>query len=174
MTWFKQFKIRAKIIYQWLTQGEPVAFYVPAFLNPKGFFNALIQQYIRKTGASSETVGVFTEVQPYRQPKEIPKHEQHMANVYFIYGLYLHNAVINMESLALQDSIEEFTECPVIMLKPSAKYALREGDYQCPVLKVPADRAHYGEDNRVFSLDLLTDVPSERWVVVGAFLVCDK
>ncbi len=61
-------------------------------------------------------------MQPYRQPKEIPKEEQNLPNVFFIYGLYLHNAVINMEALALQDSIDEFTECPVIMLKPSTFY----------------------------------------------------
>lgn len=50
-------------------------------------------------------VGVFTEMQPYRTPKEIPKDEQNLSNVFYIYGLYLHNAVINMEALALQDSI---------------------------------------------------------------------
>ena len=174
MNWFKQFKVKAKIIYTWLTQGQPLAFYIPAFLNPEAFFNAIIQQYIRKNNVASEMVGVFTEMQPYRVPKEIPKEEQHLQNVFYIYGLHLHNAVINMEALALQDSIEEFTECPVIMLKPSTKYELREGDYRCPVLKVPAERARYGERNRVFTLDLLTDVPSERWLVVGAYLVCDK
>lgn len=43
MAWFKQIKQRAKIIYTWLTKGKPLAFYIPAFLNPHCFFRCILQ-----------------------------------------------------------------------------------------------------------------------------------
>ena len=74
----------------------------------------------------------------------------------------------------MQDSVSEFSDCPVILLKPNDKYKKREGDYQCPLLRIPAERAKLVHDNKVYELDLLTDVPCERWVIVGAVLVCDE
>lgn len=99
-SWFKDLVLRIEIISDWLYNGPPISYWVPAFFFPQGFNTAAMQLYARSTTTAIDTLIFKTNVMPCfnKDIKERPE-----TGVY-VYGLFMQGARWDATKKCVDDS----------------------------------------------------------------------
>jgi len=64
-SWYKDMIKRLEFMSDWLYNGPPKTYWVPALFFPQGFNTAVMQTYARSTTTAIDTLAFRTNVMPY-------------------------------------------------------------------------------------------------------------
>ena len=70
-SWMKDLIRRIEFIGNWLYQGPPSSYWIPAFFFPQGFMTASLQTYARKTSTAIDTLAFRTNVTMMNSASEV-------------------------------------------------------------------------------------------------------
>ena len=70
-SWMKDLIRRIEFIGNWLYQGTPSSYWIPAFFFPQGFMTASLQTYARKTSTAIDTLAFRTNVTMMNSASEV-------------------------------------------------------------------------------------------------------
>lgn len=166
---------RVEFFSDWLYNGPPMTYWVPAFIFPQGFNTATLQTYARQTQTAIDTVTFKTNVQACFKEgiKEKPE-----IGVY-VYGYFMQGARWDAGKKVVEDSQigVVITEFPVIWLEPILEDDLKsDKQFSCPLYKT-SERAGTlsttgHSTNFVQYVALPCDRDPDYWVRRGTALLC--
>jgi len=180
-SWIDGLVIRSQKLKEWLNTPDNVrpAFYVPGFLNPRGFFAGLRQEIfkMKKSGNAGLTLDMinlkFTIDSHECDPKK--KSNEKGNSAFVIYGFYIEGARWNGSLYDEKDSNSRETIIKFPIITVEEQTSTQQASYNCPLYKYPRRTDKY----------LITDVPiplkggADRelvglWVKRGVALLCNK
>jgi len=174
-SWYKDLIKRIEFIGDWLYNGPPRSFWVPAFFFPQGFNTATMQTYARETSTAIDTLTFKTNVMPCFNDGISAAPE---IGVY-VYGYYMQGARWDEKKKIVEDShigvvIVEF---PVIWLEPVLLEDLkRDKMLECPLYKTSVRAGELSttghSTNFVQFMLIPTEKDSDYWVRRGIALLC--
>jgi dynein heavy chain len=174
-SWVADLILRVEFISNWLYNGPPKSYWLPAFFFPQGFITASMQTYARKTATPIDTLAFRTNVLEIYE-EEVTETPENGVN---IHGLFLQGAKWDMKKRMIEDSDPKvpIVTMPVIWMEPVLeKEVVEERMYFAPLYKtsVRAGELSTTGHSTNFCLFLLlpTDVPQDIWIRRGAALLC--
>jgi dynein heavy chain len=173
-TWVADLILRVEFLGNWLYNGLPESFWVPAFFFPQGFMTATLQSFARKTQTPIDALQFRTNVKTFfaENVTEVPESG---AN---IHGLFLQGAKWDFSRKCLEDSDPKtpIVQFPVVWLEPvDIGENLEGGCFTCPLYKTSTRRGELSttghSTNFVRYLHLQSEVHVDYWVRRGAALL---
>jgi len=168
-SWVKDLYARIAFIRGWLTEGQPICYWLSGLYFPQGFMTGMLQTNSRKYGIPIDTLGIKFTI--YKTgPEEIV--EKPDDGVY-CYGMYMDGARWDWEMSKIEDSLPGvmYTPLPVICFEPIANFARDKKDYSCPLYKTSVRAGTLSttghSTNFVVMIDLQTDKDVDYWVLKG-------
>ncbi len=135
-SWYEDLQKRLKMFSDWISEGEPNAFWLPGFFFTQSFLTGVKQGYARAQKCSIDKVAIRFTVQKSMDLKK-PQ------NGCVVHGLFLEGGGWNLEDSKLREAKPKELTClmPPILFEPiqdSGKFPAE--DYECPVYKTSARR----------------------------------
>jgi len=140
---------------------------ISRLFNPQSFLTAIKQICCQNQGLELDKLHVFTEVTK-RDAKQVDAESKEGA---FVTGMFLEGARWDSTSNSLEDSRpkEMFTGMPVINCKAGMQTDKQDKNvYSCPTYCVPTRRPYF-----VFTAQLRTKAPPDKWVLAGVAMILD-
>eukprot|EP00927_Polykrikos_kofoidii_P060882 TRINITY_DN55787_c0_g1_i1.p1 TRINITY_DN55787_c0_g1~~TRINITY_DN55787_c0_g1_i1.p1 ORF type:complete len:1359 (-),score=233.84 TRINITY_DN55787_c0_g1_i1:102-4157(-) len=168
-SWLVNLKDRCCQLEDWI--AEPI--YVPKVVdlsklfNPQSFLTAIKQVCCQLDQLELDKLHVFTEVTK-RDAKQVDRHSPEGA---YVSGMYLEGARWDVNAGTLEDSKpkEMFIRMPVVLCKAGTQNDREDKNiYLCPTYCVPTRCPHW-----VFTAQLRTKHPPNKWVLAGVALILD-
>jgi dynein heavy chain len=132
--WFDDLLIRVEFINNWLTQGNPIAYWISGLFFPQGFLTGCLQTHSRLYKIAIDELNFSFEVLEAEEPENCEERPQ---DGVFVYGLFMDGAIYNREQKCIDEQIpdELYDKMPVIHFKPTKDYVPNEAEYSCPMYK---------------------------------------
>ncbi|XP_013770736.1 LOW QUALITY PROTEIN: dynein heavy chain 5, axonemal-like [Pundamilia nyererei] len=181
--WFSELLERNQQLSAWISAGRPNQFWLTGFFNPQGFLTAMRQETTRSNlsrGWALDTVTLSNDVTKMMKEDVSAPPPEDVGGVY-IYGLFLDGAGWDRRGAKLVEAPPKvlFTPLPVVHVFAVSSANMADSKrppggggrslYSCPVYKKPRRT----DLNFIFSLQLRSLQPPERWTLRGAALLCD-
>lgn len=133
-SWFQDLILRLKFMSDWLYNGPPKTFWLPAFFFPQGFMTASLQSHARLHQIPIDTLQFKTHIRDVFCDgiEELPETGVN------IHGLFMQGAKWSSVDVKIRDSEagKLFVEMPVIWLEPVFdNVKLDDKAYDCPLYK---------------------------------------
>ena len=128
--WMKNIIKKVEYIRNWMTNGEPRAFWIPAFISFKGFLAALNQVYISSNKISGEKIEYDFEIFEGNVKSIVEKVEEGA----IVYGLRLINGVWDIDTKSL-DLEGKTNVMPPIHIKIINASEEKKETYKCPLYR---------------------------------------
>lgn len=174
-SWYKDLLQRIVFISDWLYNGPPKSYWVPAFFFPQGFNTATLQTYARQTETAIDTLAFRTNVMPFFNKDITEKPETGV----YVYGYFMQGARWDANKKIVDDShigvvIVEF---PVVWLEPILDEDLkRDKMFECPLYKTSVRAGELSttghSTNFVQFMLIPTDRDQDYWIRRGTALLC--
>ncbi|XP_043978634.1 dynein axonemal heavy chain 1 isoform X2 [Gambusia affinis] len=174
-SWVSDLLQRINFFQEWISDGNPLVFWISGFFFPQAFLTGILQNYARHFNTPIEVLGfgVKVMVKPLSEIREMPN------TGCYIHGLFLEGAGWNYNTGRLSDSnlMEFYTQMPVIWLIPKT-FSTRATSwvYLCPVYKTPSRAENSSttglSSNYVTALELPTELSQRYWIKRGVALLC--
>jgi len=169
LSWVENLVDRASQLQDWTEEPSqvPMVVSIDKLFNPQSFLTAIMQKTAQKQKLELDKLVIQTEV-TRKTPDEVDTRSRDGA---YITGLYLEGARFNVNSGVLEEAAprEMFFAMPVISCKAILVDKMeRSGFYRCPVYKTEKRGPTY-----VFTANLRTKLPAEKWVLAGTTLVME-
>merc|ERR1712054_217420 len=172
--WFSNLCNRTQELVTWLGSGRPKSFWLTGFFNAQGFLTAVQQEVTRRhNGWSLDDVLICSEMTQFEK-EDVEKKERLEEGVY-VWGLFLEAAAWDKKGAKLIDAPPKKLYCPIpcmyvtaIDKKEAGRYL--HNQYMCPVYTIPAKTGL----NYVFTANVKTEEPAQKWVLRGTALMCAK
>jgi len=159
----------------WLTQGRPSCFSLPAFFFPQGFMTGVLQMHARRYAIPIDSLNFSYQFRREESGSEV---EEPPTDGVYIDGFFLDGARWDREAQQIADSRHKqmFDTLPVIHFVPTPNFERSKADYECPLYKT-AVRAGVlsttgASSNFVVAVDMPTDRNPDYWVSMGAAMLC--
>jgi dynein heavy chain len=116
-SWVKDLQQRVAFVKEWLTKGQPAAFWFSGLFFPQSFMTGMLQNHSRKFGIPIDTLGIATTVVDHLTPETVQKGPD---DGVYVYGLFIEGAHWDkgVHALVDQQSREMVEEFPMIHLLP--------------------------------------------------------
>jgi len=165
---------RTAELTNWLENGRPKSYWLTGFFNAQGFLTAVQQEVTRRhNGWSLDGVQLNTEVTALE--KEDAEKKERLEEGVYIWGLYLEAAAWDKKGAKLVDAPPKKLFCPIpcmfvtaIDKKEAGRYL--HNQYLCPCYTIPAKTGL----NFVFTANIKTEEPAQKWVLRGTSIMCSK
>ena len=174
-SWIKDLLARVAFMRNWLTNGQPACFNLPAFFFPQGFMTGVLQMHARRYAIPIDTLNFCYAV---LEPETSADVTGPPVDGVCIDGFFLDGARWDRESKQIADSKHKqmYDTMPVIHFNPAANFERNKADYECPLYKT-ATRAGVlsttgASSNFVVAVDIPTDRNPDYWVSMGAAMLC--
>jgi dynein heavy chain len=174
-SWVPDLLLRLEFISNWLYNGPPMTYWLPAFFFPQGFMTATLQTYARKTATPIDTLAFKTHILDHFE-EGVNEPPSDGVN---IHGLFFQGAKWDFKKKMVDDSDPKvpIIKMPVIWLEPVIdKDAVDEKAYSCPLYKTSLRAGELSttghSTNFVLFLQLPSEVPQDYWIRRGAALLC--
>ena len=122
-SWMKDLLLRIEFMSDWLYNGPPKSFWVPAFFFPQGFMTATLQTYARETSTAIDTLTMKVNVTDmWFEGVTAPP-----ATGVNVHGFYIVGAKWDFKKAIIDDQNigEVITPFPVIWLEPTLEDELK-------------------------------------------------
>lgn len=176
-SWVPDLILRLEFITDWLYNGPPATYWLPAFFFPQGFMTATLQAYARKTSTPIDTLAFKTHIMEFFEDS-VKKNGGPEIGVN-VHGLFFQGAKWDHKKKMVDDSDPKIPiiKMPVIWLEPVfEKDSIDEKAYQCPLYKTSLRAGELSttghSTNFVLFLNLPSDLPQDYWIRRGAALLC--
>lgn len=167
-SWLEDLTRRLNQLSEWAQNPQeiPRVTWISGLTNPSSFMTAIKQMYAEKTGSELDKLEIETEV----TRKEVSECEQPSRDGFYVHGLYLQGARLEVSSfLSPARSKEMFFLMPVLNCKAVQRVKHESANiYQCPCY-ITAQRG----STYVFTAQLKTKAASARWVLAGVAAILD-
>ena len=171
--WFANILQRAEQLTGWLRNGRPNTFWLTGFFNPQGFLTANRQEVCRKHNrdgwALDDVVNLTRVVNVEREEVRRPPDEG-----IYVHGLFLDGCRWDKAGSKLADSTPKVlhSQLPVLLITGVLQGEKKTDlySYCCPCYKNP----RRGGNNFIFSVDLNSGDPPQKWVLRGVALLASK
>lgn len=174
-SWMEDFLKRMEFMSDWLYNGPPNSFWLPAFFFPQGFMTASLQFYSRANQFPIDALVFQTHVQQIFR-EDVTEPPESGVN---IHGIYIQGARwdFNLKSLEDSEPKKPIVPFPVIWLQPvPIKDLETERRYDCPLYKTSTRAGELSttghSTNFVLFLYLPTEVNKDYWIRRGTALLC--
>jgi len=172
--WFGNLVNRTAELQTWLQNGRPKSYWLTGYFNPQGFLTAVQQEVTRRhSGWALDQVQVSTEITS--KEKEDVEKEARLEEGVYVWGLFLEAAAWDKKGSKLCDAPPKKLYCPIPCLfvtaidkKEAAKFL--HSQYMCPTYTIPAKTGL----NFVFTANVKTEDPPQKWIMRGTALMCSK
>ena len=173
-SWLDNLRQRLDQLNAWKDdpQRKPAVTFLNRLFNPQSFLTAIKQVHARESGLELNVLTINTEVlkKLYWEADLPPSKEGQGA---YVFGLQVDGARWDAAAGQLEESRPKkpFSVMPVVNCRAALLPAEGKEDkalYQCPVYKTEARGATY-----VFTAQLKTKAPPQRWVLAGVALILD-
>jgi len=165
---------RTQELIQWVSGGRPKAYWLTGFFNPQGFLTAVQQEVTRRhNGWALDGVQLNTEVTNLE--KEDADKKDALEEGVYVWGLFLEAAAWDVKGGKLTDAPPKKLFCRIpcmfvtaIDKKEAARYT--NNQYLCPCYTIPKRTGlHF-----VFTANIKTEDPAQKWVLRGTALMCSN
>lgn len=174
-SWIKDIILRFEFMSDWLYNGPPKSFWLPAFFFPQGFMTATLQTYARQTLTAIDTLTMKVNVTP-NWIDDIKEKPEVGVN---IHGLYVVGAKWDFKKKVVedQDPNEVIVGFPVIWLEPILEDDLKsDRTADIPLYKTSVRAGELSttghSTNFIRFMQLPSEVPADYWIRRGAALLC--
>lgn len=132
--WFQDLIVRVKMMEDWLTQGNPITYWMSGLFFPQGFLTGCLQTHARNYKIAIDKLSFSFVVQEQEDPSEI---DEAPTDGVFIHGLFMDGARWNHDEMVIDDQIpgQLYSKMPIIWFKPFENYEPDVESYQCPCYK---------------------------------------
>jgi len=168
-SWRVNLQDRCSQLDDWINDplNIPKVVDISRLFNPQSFLTAIKQLCCQNMGLELDKLSVFTEV----TKKEAKQVDSECKDGAYVTGMFLEGARWDSTSNSLEDSRpkEMFTGMPVIVCKAGLISDKQDKNvYVCPTYCVPTRRPYF-----VFSAQLRTKHPPDKWVLAGVAMILD-
>jgi len=168
-SWRVNLQDRCSQLDDWINDplNIPKVVDISRLFNPQSFLTAIKQLCCQNMGLELDKLQVFTEVTK-REAKQVDSEAKEGA---YVTGMFLEGARWDSTANSLEDSRpkEMFTGMPVIVCKAGLASDKQDKNvYMCPTYCVPTRRPYF-----VFSAQLRTKAPPDKWVLAGVAMILD-
>ena len=178
-SWFEDLLLRVEFLQNWLTGGNPTAYWISGLFFPQGFMTGCLQTHARQYKIAIDELSFSFEVCEQEDPSQV---EEKPADGVLVYGLFMDGARYNREQKCIDEQFpdELYDKMPVIHFKPTKDYVPKEDEYSCPMYKTGLRRGLLSttgqSTNYVISVELPCSQedykPPAHWVRRAAALLC--
>ena len=98
--WFEDLIERVDFLHKWLTEGQPMAYWISGFFFPQGFLTGCLQTHARLYKIAIDELAFSFEVMEYETSAEV---EERAKDGVYIYGVYMDGARWNREQKCVDD-----------------------------------------------------------------------
>lgn len=173
-SWFVDLLERVKFMKSWLTEGEPVCFWMSGLFFPQGFLTGCLQTHARREQIAIDKLNFQFKVleDEHTDITEAPE-----SGVY-IYGLFLDGARWDYENASIieQNPGILFEKMPPIWFEPIKDYTPDPEEYSCPIYKTSVRAGVLSttgqSTNFIIAAELPTKQPPDHWIRRGSALLC--
>jgi dynein heavy chain len=164
---------RVDFMRQWLLNGQPDYFSLPAFFFPQGFLTGALQKHARKYQIAINSLDFSFQV----LDKEVEDIEEGPEDGIIVHGLWMEGARWQREEVSLAEAIpgEMFSKVPPIHFIPHVNYKAAKDQYSCPVYKTSVRAGMLSttgmSTNFVISVELPTQASPDKWVFMGTAML---
>ncbi|KAJ0023239.1 hypothetical protein NQD34_003138 [Periophthalmus magnuspinnatus] len=174
-SWVTDLLQRTSFVQRWISRGIPPVFWISGFFFPQAFLTGTLQNYVRCSSTSIDTIGFDFEV----IPKSVSEIKEKPDTGCYIHGLFLEGARWdNKEGRLAQSRPKElYTEMADIWLIPVPNRSPpTSGVYVCPIYKTLTRTGTLSttghSTNYVMVVELPTDQTQRHWIKQGVALIC--
>jgi len=175
--WMKDLNMRVEFMGGWVSDGNPVSFWLSGLFFPQAFFTATLQNYARKHQIAIDRL-TFNFVVHDEWEMDGSNLKEHPDVGSYIYGLYLEGCRWDFNYHILGPSLPKqlFVPLPLVHFIPEADRKAPPGMYKCPVYRVLSRKGTLSttghSTNFVLDLDLPSKEDPDDWIRAGvaAFL----
>jgi len=100
--WFQDLIVRVKMMEDWLTQGNPITYWMSGLFFPQGFLTGCLQTHARNYKIAIDKLSFSFVVQEQEDPSEI---DEAPTDGVFIHGLFMDGARWNHDEMVIDDQI---------------------------------------------------------------------
>ena len=159
------------MLFKWLNNGRPKAYWLSGFFNPQGFLTAMKQEVGRKHSSENWALDdVVATSEVTHPPKEFEALREGPSEGVYVYGLFLDGCQWSGKENRLVDSEPKklFAPLPVIYITGClAKDKKTDGVYEAPVYR---SKRRTGA-TFITTLGLATEDPATKWTMRGVALL---
>jgi ABC-type dipeptide/oligopeptide/nickel transport system ATPase component len=168
-SWIDDMLQRAAQLQSWVDDpiNIPVVVNVAYLFNPQSFLTAIMQTTAQRNGLELDKLVIQTDV----SRKTVEQTDSHARDGAYVTGLHLEGARWNWGSGVVEESLPREMSCemPVINCRAVLGDKLEtSGYYRCPVYTTSQRGPTY-----VFTANLRSKLPADKWVLSGASLVME-
>lgn len=99
-SWFEDLVKRVEFMHMWLTQGNPMAYWISGFFFPQGFNTGCLQTFSRQYKIAIDELNFGFEILEYEDPSQV---EERPKDGVYIYGLFMDGARYNRKQRCIDD-----------------------------------------------------------------------
>lgn len=164
-SWLGSLSERADYINRCIGSA-PSSYWLGAFIFPRGFLSAVLQNYARATGCPVETLSYSFEI---LNTLDLGELEELSEDGVYVHGLYIEGGRWDPEQLLLVESLprELIAEAPLILFEPIENHDADPEENFIPLYKTPNRPGNY-----LLSVEFPTDKKREYWSLQGTALLC--
>ena len=180
-SWFEDLIARMVFMNNWLTCGNPNAYWISGLFSPQGFLTGVLQTHARQYKIAIDELAFAFEIIEAESPEQV---EAKPEDGVLIYGLYMDGARYNREHKCIDDQIpdELYDPMPLLHFKPTKDYVAKEEEYSCPMYKTGLRAGVLSttgaSTNYVISVEIPCNTdgdvyaPPAHWIRRAAALLC--
>ena len=173
-SWLDNLKMRLDQLNVWKEDPNkvPKVVFLNRLFNPQSFLTAIKQVYSRKNQYELNKLYIQTEVTKRgHNDSELPELKE--AQGAYVYGFQIEGARWETSTSQVDESLpkKQFSVMPVVLCRAApvpAEGKEEKGVYQCPAYKTEQRGATY-----VFTAQLKTKAPAQKWVLGGVAIIFD-
>jgi dynein heavy chain len=136
-SYFTDLLNRLQFLQKWISEGQPIVFWISGFFFTQSFLTGCLQNYARKHTIPIDLLGLEFVLMPNKAGGVRPEEGQ------YVDGLFMEGARwdIRLNSIVESHPRILYDTLPMIWLKPGKKNSFSTaGTYDCPVYKTAARR----------------------------------
>ncbi|PRP88057.1 dynein heavy chain 6, axonemal-like [Planoprotostelium fungivorum] len=170
--WIVDLTRRVSFFRNWMSNGQPAAFWLPGFFYPQSFLSAVLQSHARKHNLPIDSLNFDYEVVDCPVGELTPPEDGT-----YIWGLFLEGAQWKDGQLSEAGPGDMYSQMPPLHLIPKQNHTHPStGHYLCPIYRTP-ERAGAllttgHSTNYITAATLKTDVDPDYWILKGTALLC--
>lgn len=123
-SWLRDFKQRILFMQNWISNGNPQAYWMSGLYYPHGFLTGILQTHARKYKTPIDLLGFSFKILDIDRDGAYTKPNDGV----YIYGFYLEGATWDRKKRTLVDQLpgEMYTSMPLIYFNPIENYIQKE------------------------------------------------